>query len=124
MLTTCLMLAQATTTQGSGTPPSGLQIFLTQFFPFLLIIGVFWFLMSRGRSKERARYEQMLNSLKKGDRVQTIGGVLGTVVDVRDHEVVVKVDESTNTKVRFVKSAIREVVQESATPTAQPPAAK
>lgn len=124
MLTTCLMLAQGTTTQGSGTPPSGLQVFLTQFFPFLLIIGVFWFLMSRGRSKERARYEQMLNSLKKGDRVQTIGGVLGTVVDVRDHEVVVKVDESTNTKVRFVKSAIREVVQESATPAAQPPAAK
>ncbi len=124
MLTTVSILAQAAATQPSRPPPSGLEIFLTQFAPFLLIIGVFWFLMARGRSRERARYEQMLNSLKKGDRVQTIGGVLGTVVDVRDHEVVVKVDETTNTKVRFVKSAIREVLQEAPSPAAHPSAPK
>jgi len=51
--------------------------------------------------------------MKKGDKVQTIGGVFGTIVDVRDNEVVVKVDESSNVKIRFNRAAIKEVIQET-----------
>jgi preprotein translocase subunit YajC len=94
-----LLLAQATApaTPPPGTPaPPGGGSMLLQFMPIILMLVVFWWIMSRGRSKERQRYEQMLNALKKNDRVQTIGGVLGTVVEVRDHEVVLKVDESSN----------------------------
>jgi preprotein translocase subunit YajC len=46
--------------------------------------------------------------------VQTIGGVLGTVVDVRDNEVLVKVDETNNVKIRFNRTAIKEVLQDAA----------
>jgi preprotein translocase subunit YajC len=54
----------------------------------------------------------MLGQLKKGDRIQTIGGVLGTVVEARDTEVLVKVDESSNTKIRFARSAIHRVLED------------
>jgi preprotein translocase subunit YajC len=61
----------------------------------------------RGKDKEMS---EMLKSLKRGDRVQTIGGILGTVSDIRDDEVVVKVDENANAKIRFTRSAILRVV--------------
>jgi preprotein translocase subunit YajC len=54
----------------------------------------------------------MLSQLKRGDRVQTIGGILGTVVEARESEVVLKVDESANTKIRFSRSAIHRVLDE------------
>jgi len=54
----------------------------------------------------------MLAALKKGDKVQTAGGILGTVVEVRDSEVVVKVDENANTRLRFARSAIQAVLDD------------
>jgi preprotein translocase subunit YajC len=44
--------------------------------------------------------------------VQTIGGVIGTIVEVKDAEVVVKIDETTNTKIRFARSAIQQVLED------------
>ena len=109
------MLAQTTSTPTSapsGAPPSGTEVLLKNFLPLILVFGVFMWIMSRGKNKERHRFEQMLANLKKGDKIQTIGGVLGTVVDVRDAEVIVKVDESSNTKIRFNRTAIKEVLAE------------
>jgi preprotein translocase subunit YajC len=105
------LLAQAAP---GGAPQPGAGTGMTQVVGLVLVVGVFWWIMSRGKNKERRRYEQMLNALKKNDRIQTIGGLLGTVVDVRDNEVVVKVDETNNVKVRFVRSAIKDVVSEAA----------
>ncbi len=48
--------------------------------------------------------------MAKNDRVLTIGGVIGTVLSVKDSEVVLKVDESTNTKMTFVKTAIQKII--------------
>lgn len=118
MINLLMTLADATTEPaggnggGAAAPSSGLDFF-GSILPFLLIIGVFLFIMSRGRAKEQKRYEQMLSSLKRNDRVQTVGGVIGTIVDVRDNEVVLKVDETTNTKMRFARNAIKGVLQES-----------
>jgi preprotein translocase subunit YajC len=120
------LLAQATQSSGatgptgpggSLPPPSGTDVFLRQFLPIILIVAVFMWWMSRGKNKERQRYEQMLNSLQKNDRVQTIGGILGTVVDVRDNEVVLKVDETSNVKMRFNRTAIKEVLRDAPTTT-------
>lgn len=81
-------------------------------FPMILIIGLlFIFTMGSGR-KEKKRRAQLMADLSKGAKVQTVGGVLGTVVEVRDDEVVVKVDESSNTRMRFAKSAISNVTSE------------
>ncbi len=111
MTTLTMLLAQSAP---AGAPSGGgAELFMRQFLPLILILGIFWWILSRGRKKERQRYEEMLNSIKKNDRIQTIGGVLGTVVDVRDNEVVVKVDETNNVKLRFVRSAIKEVLRET-----------
>jgi preprotein translocase subunit YajC len=109
-----LILAQATqaTQPAQGSPPSGMEIFLRQMLPLILVIGVFFWWMSRSRGKERQNFEKMLNALKRNDRVQTIGGVLGTVVEVRGSEVILKVDEANNVKMHFNRSAIKEVLRE------------
>ena len=54
----------------------------------------------------------MLAKMKKGDEIQTIGGEYGRVVDVRDDRVLVKVDETSNTKIWYSRNAIHRVVTE------------
>ena len=103
------------TTQPKPAPP-GVNQFV-QFFPFLLIIGVMVLLMFRSKSKEDKQRKQMLSTMKKGDEVQTIGGALGKVVEVRDDRVLLKVDESSNTKIWFRRSAIGQVVAQEKSET-------
>lgn len=81
-------------------------------FPIAIILLLFFLFLQGGKRKEEKQRQNMLKDLKKGDRIQTIGGILGTVVEARDSEVVVKVDESTNTKMKFTRSAIHRVVEE------------
>lgn len=76
------------------------------------MLVLLYFMMIRGPRKKQQQQKQMVQSLKKNDRVQTIGGMLGTVLDVKDDEVLVKVDESTNTKIWFITGAISRVLSE------------
>jgi preprotein translocase subunit YajC len=81
------------------------------FIPLLVLVMLFFFFSStRSKKNEQKQHDDMLKNLKRGDRVLTLGGIYATVVDVRDADVVLKVDESTNTKVRFARSAIKHVV--------------
>ena len=80
----------------------------------VIAMFVFMFVMQRGtRKAEEKKRNQLLNSLKKNDRVMTHGGIIGTVVTVKEREVVLKVDESTNTKMTFLKEAIRQVIDDA-----------
>jgi preprotein translocase subunit YajC len=65
-----------------------------------------YFLLFRGPRKKQQQHKQMVQSLGKNDRVQTIGGIIGTVVDIKDDEITLKVDESNNTKIKVSPSAI------------------
>jgi preprotein translocase subunit YajC len=78
----------------------------TTLLPFILIMVVMYVLMFRGPRKQQQQHKQMVQSLKKNDRVRTIGGILGTIVDIRGDEVVLKVDEQNNTKIKISTSAI------------------
>ena len=78
----------------------------------VLMVAVFYFVLFRGNPKSRKQRANLLANLKKNDRIMTIGGIVGTVVAVKDKEIVVKVDETTNTKMTFTKDAIRTVIQE------------
>ncbi len=73
------------------------------------VMALLWWWMGRGRRKEQHRHREMLSALKKGDKVTSIGGIIGTVVEVKDKDVVVKVDESSNVRMKFLRSAIRSV---------------
>jgi preprotein translocase subunit YajC len=102
------LLAQAATSQPKGQPaPPGMTQLLT---PILLMGLIFYFILMRPQSKERKRREEMLKAVKKNDRVVTVSGILGVVQSVKDDEVVLKVDESSNTKITFTRSAIGRVI--------------
>ena len=74
---------------------------------FLALCAVlFYFILFRGPQKQKQQHKQMVRSLKKNDRVRTIGGIIGTVVDIKGEEITLKVDESNNTKIRVATSAI------------------
>lgn len=72
----------------------------------VLMFAVMYLLLFRGPRKKQKQQQQMVKSLQRNDRVRTIGGVIGTVVDVKDEEITLKVDESNNTKIKIVPSAI------------------
>lgn len=116
-----MTLAQATDgsllgpTSAPAVPPPQpsvfVQIFSSPLFPLALLILFMYVFVFRSKKKEENKRETMLKALKKGDRIQTIGGLLGTVVDAREDEVVVKVDETANVKLRFIRSAIHKVIE-------------
>lgn len=91
--------------QGTGEQGSGLPLLIG----IMLFFAVFFLMTSRTQKKERAKKAEMLNNIKKNDRVMTIGGIIGSVVSVKDNEVVLKVDEGTNTRMTFTKKSIQQV---------------
>ena len=83
-----------------------------QFLPFIAIFFIFWFLLIRPQKKEQARRQEMLSGVKKNDRVLTAGGIYGVVTNVdRDaDEVTIRVDETSNTKLRMTLSSIAQIL--------------
>ncbi len=77
---------------------------ILQWSPFLLMLVVFYFLFYRPQKKEQQKRKNMLDSLKKGDRVVTIGGIHGTITAFSDEVVTVKVAEKV--ELEFNRSAI------------------
>ncbi len=71
-----------------------------------LLFVMMYLLIFRGPRKKQQQQKQMVQSLKKNDRVRTIGGIIGTIVDIKDDEITLKIDESNNTKVKIIPSAI------------------
>ncbi|MEV6350556.1 preprotein translocase subunit YajC [Actinoplanes sp. NPDC051851] len=87
---------------GSGNP-------LSLFLPFVLIIGVMYFLMIRPQQKRRREAMEMQNKLGPGDEIVTIGGLHGTVVTVDDEVVALEIAPGVG-PVRFARQAIARVV--------------
>jgi len=102
-----------TTADANGTglkPPPPKQPAYQTFIFLGLMVVLLYFMMFRGPKKRQQQQDQMVKSLKKNDRVQTIGGIFGTILDVSDTEVTLKIDESNNTKIKVTPSAIHKVL--------------
>lgn len=97
-------------TTPAGAPPSGGSP-LFMLLPLVLIMVVLMVMSGGAQRREKKRLATLIAALKKNDRVLTIGGIIGTVHEVRDDEVVLKVDENSNTRVRFTKNAIQQVLK-------------
>ncbi|MGA8941418.1 MAG: preprotein translocase subunit YajC [Thermoactinomyces sp.] len=78
--------------------------------PLILMFAVFYFFLIRPQQKRQKERTAMLNSLKKGDKVITIGGIHGTIVELGEERVTLKV--SDNTRLVFERSAINTVVSD------------
>jgi preprotein translocase subunit YajC len=96
--------AYAQTTNGAAGGSSAGDL-LTQFFPFILIIGIFYFLMIRPQQQKQKALQKQLSELRRGDNVITSGGIIGTVARVvNDNEVLVEIAEGV--RARVVRSTI------------------
>lgn len=104
--------AQPTTQSNGGQarPPGGMGSEVIWIMLGVMVLLYIW--MGRNRRKQQAKRDQMLSALKKGDKITSIGGIIGTVIESRESEVVVKVDESNNVRLRFARWAIRGVGEE------------
>jgi len=77
------------------------------FIMLIAIFAIFYFLMIRPESKRRKERQQMLDALKRHDKIVTVGGLYGEVIDVHEDRVVVRIGEDI--KVEVAKSAISAV---------------
>ena len=99
--------------QGAQQGPAGL---LSMMFPLALIFLLFYFLIMRPERRKQADHKSLLESLKKNDRVITIGGIYGVVANVQrdDDRVTLKIDEANNTKIDVTFNSIARVLVENA----------
>ncbi|WP_139990957.1 preprotein translocase subunit YajC [Paenibacillus paridis] len=81
---------------------------LQMIWPFVLMFAVFYFLLIRPQQKKQKQRTSMLGQLKKGDKISTIGGLHGTVVELSDDTVVLRVNDTT--KMTFERSAINNII--------------
>jgi len=111
---TTLPAPQAVTTAPGSTtpkaPPPSMFTMLQQLGPIVIMVALFFILMNRSNKKKDKGRTDMLSKMKKGDEVQTIGGILGKVMDVKEDRILVKVDENSNTKIWFSRTAIHRIV--------------
>ncbi|MAE60159.1 MAG: preprotein translocase subunit YajC [Planctomycetaceae bacterium] len=92
--------------EGSGLPFDPIVI-------VMLVLVVFWVLIFSGKGREKKKRAALIEQLSKNVQVQTIGGIIGTVVEVNEKDVLVKVDEASNTRMRFAKGAIQQVLSDT-----------
>jgi len=90
-----------------ATEGSGSGNLLYSLAPFLLMFVVFYFLLIRPQQKKSKNRNSMLRALAKGDKVTTIGGLHGTIAEISDDTVVLRVNDVT--KLTFDRSAINNV---------------
>jgi preprotein translocase subunit YajC len=87
-----------TSASGTGQNP------LTMFLPLVAVLVIFWLFMIRPQAKKQKELRLFRESLQKGDQIITTGGIYGKIISVKDHQVVIQVDE--NTKLTVDKASI------------------
>jgi len=102
------MVLQAAGAAGQGAAGGSSLSFILM---LALMFLVMWLFMIRPQRKQQKELEAMRNALKKGDKVITAGGIYGTVADVDDRTVLIKVDGET--KLRVDKSSIQKDMSET-----------
>ncbi len=110
--------AASTATKPADPPPGWFQTFFQNpIWLFGAVLLVSFMFMGKGKRTEEKQRQDMLKALKRGDRIQTIGGILGAVTKVEENRVEVKVDEASNTKMWFARTAIARVTDVEKTET-------
>lgn len=100
-----------------GQPPaqnasaqSGGAAFMGMLFPLIIVFGIFYLLVFRPQKKQQKLHQEMLNNLKKGDKILTSSGIFGQVSNIDNNIITIKVDE--NVKMKILKSYIVKVVED------------
>ena len=92
--------------------------YAVQFVPLILIFVIFYFMLIRPQRKKDKEAKKMLENLKVGDRICTIGGIYGTIVRIKDEVLTIEVGEQ-KTQMMIARWAVRNVEQLSVTNDAE-----
>lgn len=106
--------AAATTEAAASTTELSMGAQLVQMFvPMVLIIVVFYFFLIRPQRKKDKKVKDMLAALKQGDRICTIGGIYGTITNIKDDTITLSVGGKNGTEIVVARWAIRNVEEVS-----------
>lgn len=115
------LMADATATAAAGAEATaemstGAMIiyYAVQLLPMVLIFVIFYFMLIRPQRKKDKEAKQMLENLKVGDRICTIGGIYGTIVRIKDQVLTIEVGEA-KTQMMIARWGVRNVEQLSVT---------
>jgi preprotein translocase subunit YajC len=97
----CVLLADAAPQQTQVSP-------LIQLVPLVIIMGGFLFITTRMQKKKAREHEQRIKSLKRGDKIATSSGIIGTVVNISDKSISIR---SADSKLEIIKSAVGDVIE-------------
>ena len=102
-----MLISPAYAQAGAAAEPN----LLVTFLPLIAIFAIFYFLMIRPQQRKMKLHREMVANLRRGDKVVTAGGFIGTVAKVHDDELEVEI--AKDVKVRVVRGTISEVVNKS-----------
>ncbi|MCF6158204.1 MAG: preprotein translocase subunit YajC [wastewater metagenome] len=94
---------------GKQSPGGMLSLLL----PFILMFVVMYFLILRPQKKRERERKELLSRIKKNDRVVTVGGVHGVITSVRENEVILRIDDSKDVRIKVDRSSIGTVLEVS-----------
>ncbi|MGM9551414.1 MAG: preprotein translocase subunit YajC [Clostridia bacterium] len=103
MITALADTGAAASSTGGVSAMSGTLIYL------VIMVAIFYFLLIRPQKKREKETRRMLNDMRKGDEVVTIGGIMGNIVNIKDDSVVIETG-ANKTKITFERSAIKSVL--------------
>lgn len=103
-----LMWQRLPVLQAAPAGAGGGQLMFT-LVTFGLVFLIMYLLIIRPQNKRQKEQQKMLDALKKGDRITTIGGIRGTILSIKDDTVVVKVDDTT--KLELSRSAVSSLLE-------------
>ena len=96
----------------AAAPAGGAGFDIVSFLPLILIFVVFYFFLIRPQQKRMKEHKAMVQALRRGDRVVTAGGIIGTVTKVID-DAEVQVEIAENVKVRVMRATITDVISKT-----------
>lgn len=108
---------------GTGVPagqqqkPGGSNIF---FFAIVMMVGMFIIMSMSGR-KEKKKRAAMLSTLCKRDKVRTAGGIIGTIIEAKDDEVLIETDKSSHTRLWLARGSVSQVLESANRPKDETP---
>jgi len=91
---------------GGGGGQQGAGGIISSFLPLILIFVIFYFLLIRPQSKKAKEHKEMLDNLKKGDKVMTTGGVYGVIEEIDANAVTLKIGIRDDVKIKVSRSYI------------------
>jgi preprotein translocase subunit YajC len=91
---------------GGAGGPQGPAAMIQSFLPLILIFVIFYFLLIRPQSKKAKEHKQMLENLKKGDKVMTNGGIYGLIEDIDADNATIKIGVGSDVKIKVNRGYI------------------